>query len=330
MYNASSYIDRCLNSLYHQDLEEEEFEVIIIDDGSTDDSINLVEMFRESHANIHLYREKNIGAYATRNKLLQHAKGAYIYCLDADDYLAYNSLRKILDFAVDTKLELICFDTEVTTSKDLFLVKEVIPDHFKLIVQNGPDFIRQNPDHRMEIWWYLIRKDYLKQLGLSFDDNQYNADVIFTIKLLLNATRLAYVPYSIHRYYQSPDSIMRSNNPFKQKRLLVALLNMLKDLRYYIDGLKSNPDVDAENIKNLENRMNRFAAFYVGKLFSWKISAKCIREKILILEKMDLYPLKAFIGEENSIKYRLFNALINNQQTVYPYARIKQAFRYFF
>jgi len=79
VYNAERFIERCLNSLIIQDLDKNEYEIIIINDGSTDNSLEIVENYSKEHANVVFYSHENQGVVATRNKLLKHAKGTYIY-----------------------------------------------------------------------------------------------------------------------------------------------------------------------------------------------------------------------------------------------------------
>lgn len=321
MHNASKYIERCLNSLYHQDIDELDFEVIIVDDGSTDNSVELVETFQESHSNIRLYREKNTGAYTTRNKLLQLARGTYIYCIDADDYLAYNSLGKLLDTAIAERLELICFNTEVTDAVNLFLTHQPIPENFKPKICSGQDFIRDYPNHRVEIWWYMIRREFLEGLGFEFGNNQYNADVVFTLRLLMNSQRIGYAPYSVHRYYQSSDSLMRTKDPFKRKRLLIAIFNMVKDLDIYVDSVtNSSNELSEDIIAILNKRRDQFSFFFLIKLSVSGMRADSLKRKVESLKEMDVYPLRTYIGNKYSFKYQLLNLMINNEHALFPLA----------
>ena len=87
VYNAGRYIGACLQSLYRQGLEEEDFEVIVVDDGSRDDSLIQVGRLAAFHSNIQIMAQKNQGVSAARNNGMKKAKGTYIYFMDADDYL---------------------------------------------------------------------------------------------------------------------------------------------------------------------------------------------------------------------------------------------------
>ena len=107
LYNKEKFIDRCLNSLLNQNLAPEDYEIIIVDDGSTDSSYSLACSYAEKHSNIIAHRQKNGGAGAARNKGFELAKGDYIYFLDADDYIAKDTLQRIVEVSEQNNLEIL-------------------------------------------------------------------------------------------------------------------------------------------------------------------------------------------------------------------------------
>lgn len=97
VYNASAFLSKCLDSVLNQDLEMEYYELIIINDASTDDSLNIINDYLTRYNNIiFLNNEHNLGVSASRNKGLIVAKGKYITFIDADDEIFPHSLKKIL------------------------------------------------------------------------------------------------------------------------------------------------------------------------------------------------------------------------------------------
>ena len=97
-YNGGKYIVECLKSIYNQDIPEAEYEVILVDDCSTDkDSIALVEQFAKEHSTLHIIRnECNLRCGGSRNAGLLQAKGEYVWFVDQDDYIAPNCLGHIV------------------------------------------------------------------------------------------------------------------------------------------------------------------------------------------------------------------------------------------
>ena len=107
IYNAEKYLDRCLESLWKQDLSVDEYEVICINDGSTDASVSILNKCKEKHTNLKLISTENKGQAHARNKGLEIAKGEYITFVDADDYIVIDSLRKVLDYIDRNSLDIL-------------------------------------------------------------------------------------------------------------------------------------------------------------------------------------------------------------------------------
>ncbi|WP_276948184.1 glycosyltransferase family 2 protein [Acetatifactor muris] len=107
VFNAGKYIKRCLNSLLDQSLSE--IEIICIDDGSTDQSLNILREYEKTDKRIQIYKmEKNQGAYAARNMGLKLAQGKYVQFVDADDFIDYSALERLVERAENTGSDM-CF-----------------------------------------------------------------------------------------------------------------------------------------------------------------------------------------------------------------------------
>ena len=107
VYNVEAYLDKCLRSLYNQSLELADFEVVIINDGSSDSSIEIIEKYRTLYQNITLIEQENQGLSVARNNGINHAKGDYILCVDSDDFLIQDSISNLLQKAIDLNLDVV-------------------------------------------------------------------------------------------------------------------------------------------------------------------------------------------------------------------------------
>lgn len=116
VYNCENYISQCIDSLYNQNLNTNEFEVIIINDGSTDNSENIILKYTKINKNIIYQKQKNQGLSVTRNVGMSIAKGEYIQFVDSDDYLEPETMDKILSAAIENNLDILTFKTSNNNS----------------------------------------------------------------------------------------------------------------------------------------------------------------------------------------------------------------------
>ena len=89
IYNVSKYLPKCLNSIFGQDFKD--FEVICVNDGSTDSSLNILKEFSKIYPNLKIITQKNQGLSVARNTGMEQAQGEYIMFVDADDFLCSKS-----------------------------------------------------------------------------------------------------------------------------------------------------------------------------------------------------------------------------------------------
>ena len=106
VYNVEKYIDKCLESLVNQTLKD--IEIIIVNDGSTDNSIKIVEEYKEKYKNKIIYLEKENGGLSdARNYGIQYAKGEYIAFLDSDDYVDRKMYEKLYNKAIENNSDIV-------------------------------------------------------------------------------------------------------------------------------------------------------------------------------------------------------------------------------
>ena len=96
IYNSEKYLKKCLDSLVSQTLKN--IEILLINDGSSDNSLEICKNFERKYSNVKVFSHENKGVSYTRNVGLMNAKGAYITFLDADDYLSSNSIKNLISF----------------------------------------------------------------------------------------------------------------------------------------------------------------------------------------------------------------------------------------
>jgi glycosyltransferase involved in cell wall biosynthesis len=324
MYNAKNYIGNCLECLLNQNISEDDYEIIIIDDGSKDNSVELVEGYMSQNKNISLHKEPNAGAYTTRNKLLKLAKGDYIYNLDADDYIVSNCLSELLNIAETNQLDIIGFDTVETSALDKTEIAQPINEN-NAELSSGVKFIEDHPHLRHEIWWYFIKRDFMLERNMTFNNNEYNADVVFTLEALLKSEKVGYLPISIHRYVQTQDSLMRSKNFDITRKRIEYIQMMIANSSHLINDVKGKQSNVLLN--NLEHRRDVFTFFNIVNMIRNPFSITYVKDRIKTFKSVKAYPIKNFNDYRyNTFRYRILASVLNKEKVLYTLISIKNMF----
>ena len=110
VYRAQDYILDCVKTIYQQNLSDSDFELILVNDGTPDDSIGVVADFISQHNNVIVIDQKNMGVSIARNTGLAKAVGEYVYFMDPDDMLVTNSLSTLLSKAIESSVDILMAD----------------------------------------------------------------------------------------------------------------------------------------------------------------------------------------------------------------------------
>lgn len=318
MYNVEDYIANCLESVINQNIPSNEYEIIIIDDGSTDNSKNIAEEYAKKHRNISLHSQTNIGLYATRNRLLKLANGDYIYNLDSDDYIVYNSFNTILNTAIEKNVDILGFDSISTKKKDIYKAqKEVVT--LNAIVESGNNFLSQNIKYPNTVWWYIIKQDFIIDNTLKFDENNPLGDGPFTLRALHLTKKMLYLPLDIHRYVKVSNSITNNNNKehlinmIKNYRIIFDRYNLLAD---EVSKSNENNTIETLNIVKHWRDVNVYMMFYT--IIKSDITINEIDKILEELKEVGIYPIKYFIGKRyHSLKHKTIIYIFNHKTIFY-------------
>ena len=159
-YGVERYIGECLDSVYHQDMSEEEFEVICVNDCSPDNSERIVARYMEDHKNLKLIRHdinKKLGA--ARNTGLRAAAGQYVWFVDSDDYIKENCLREILHECEREQLDV--FHWSIKDNHDNWLNQFIDSE----VVTGIDDLLTGSKDMTFP-WNRLYKREFLLKNGL--------------------------------------------------------------------------------------------------------------------------------------------------------------------
>lgn len=208
-YNVERYIAQCLDSVYQQDIPEEEYEVICVNDCSPDNSREVVLDYQKKHTNLRLIEhERNKKLGGARNTGLRAAKGRYIWFIDSDDYLSENTIGRLLQKAEDDELEYLLFHFCMVINNKRTIVRypsfgnEVLGGE-QLLQQAGENWSICFPT----AWNKLYLREFLIQNNLYFVEDLMYEDTDWSFGLLRNVQRGGYINVCAYNYRENAQSI---------------------------------------------------------------------------------------------------------------------------
>ena len=231
VFNVENYLKHCLDSVFS--LELDDFEVICVNDGSTDNSQTIIESYSDRYQNIRIIKKENGGLSDARNTGLRYARGEYIFFLDADDSLMDSiTLRYVLSMAQHNNADLCVFNASVNGEKRYL---ERFPQEERVLL--GKDVIKLFIDYCGTIvepvWAHLYKKDFLDSNQLRFKKGIYHEDVLFTPQALYLAQRCVCLDVMVVNYRNDRPSSITSTVSIKH---LIDKRDIARDLFAFCDS----------------------------------------------------------------------------------------------
>lgn len=238
VYNVSKYLEKCLDSLLSQDLTSVEYEIIIVNDGSTDNSLEIAQKYADLNSNVYVLTQANGGLSAARNTGIKQAVGKYIQFVDSDDYLEPNILRKLIDKAERDNLDVLRFNYQNVNEKyQIFAPYKTIKPFvdYRDEVCDGLKFLTERLGYGCYAWQFMIRATLLQAEAHHFKAGIYFEDTEWTPRLLVRAQRVTSVDTMVYNYLMRIGSITQSVDINKKRKVLndlivsIATVKVLRD-----------------------------------------------------------------------------------------------------
>src|SRR5690606_38271748 len=219
LYNTEQYIEKCIRSVYlNNKLPLSNFEIIVINDGSTDKSQNIVENLQIEYSNIILINKENGGQSSARNRGFAIARGEYIFCLDSDDFVEAFVLIEALEYCLKNNLDMFpIFYKRYTESNELLPVRK---DNYPII--NKPITGGEFPNNFVvsgSMWRYFYKTSIIKENNLYLTEGIYHEDEESIIKFLSYSKRISDSKFLV--YNQIIRSAATDNRQNKDHRIKV-------------------------------------------------------------------------------------------------------------
>lgn len=269
IYNVEKYIGVCLDSIYNANNLLGLFEVIIINDGTPDRSMEVVEKYSLKYDNIRIFSQENKGLGEARNVGIKKAKGEYIWCVDSDDWLSSAAINRVCKSLDNYKPEVLSLGIVYSTGEKPGVKNHAIDGK----IYTGMEFldinIVQNPAQ-----CYIIKKSFYNQNNLTFIKGLYHEDSLFTPILLYWTKVLVHDSFPYYVYNVRENSIMTSGNNLRHCNDMIKI------------GIELNDFVNINLKKNQEKKIFfKYISISVGAIYYyWKQMNKI--EKSIISKKI--------------------------------------------
>lgn len=225
VYNVEQYIEQCLSSIYAQDISEDIFEVIAVNDGTPDNSMSIVKTIASQHKNLVIINQENQGLSIARNNGFKVAKGEYVWFVDSDDTLLPESIDRVLTALKDHKGVDVIATVLLQKKENNGVTKlEYTPD---FSVRTGREYMfrgnRLGASQR-----YILRKKFLLENNLLFMPNVYHEDGEFGHKMMYLAKSVYVMPEPVYCYLLRSSGSIMSTRKMKMNYDLIAIYKELE------------------------------------------------------------------------------------------------------
>ena len=231
VYNGEKYISRCIDSIlkeYEKAKENIELELLIVNDGSKDNSKTILKEYSEKISLIRVITQNNSGLAHVRRVVLEEASGDYLWFVDVDDEIEEGAI----EFIANQKLEEVnIFDYRLGyENSKLETISMGIQENTILI----PNKEKKLFTLTNAVWHYIYDLEFLRRTKLTFKSGYLYEDFEFVAKLRPNVSRAKYFNFSIYKYYLTEGSIMRGGTAINKIRDIEVMLSSVEE--YYAEN----------------------------------------------------------------------------------------------
>ena len=227
VYNVEDYLKKCINSILAQNFED--YEILLIDDGSTDNSGEICDEYANKNQQIKVIHQKNKGLGGARNTGIKAATGKYLLFVDSDDFIKSDMLNILFKTAEDTNADVVLFGADFVDEQGKTLSVRMPLCNEKIITKQANQFLLYCKDTC--VWDKLFRRSLFIENDIYFPERIWYEDLCATAKIALYAKKTVCVQRSFYSYLQRSGSIMHVKNTDRNIDMLTAVSEVLNFYR---------------------------------------------------------------------------------------------------
>ena len=321
VYNAEGTIDRCVESIIASGFPDGDYEIILVNDGSTDGSGNICDFLAQKYPFIRVITQNNRGLSEARNAGIAMADGDFVCFCDSDDYYAPSSIRNVITYCFDG-IDLIRFYCDIVLQENRCVSEQV---EGKVTFQGtGKEYLRRFGIETF-CWNYLYRRDFLVSNGLFFTPGILAEDIDYIFHVMIADPMIISTSYHVYQYAIRPNSISTNRSPSNSNRFATDFAGTLLRISSVLEEYKDTDSLLYHSCrKSLDTR--------VVTLFSRVLSSDySIREFKTLLNSLKVAGLLSFKTSPSSNHEQVSRAVISIVSH-YPgfFPMVRWVFRHFF
>lgn len=288
IFNSEKYLKRCLDSLIYQTYKN--LEIILIDDGSNDDSLKICKNYQEKDKRIKIYSQRNQGVSAVRNKGLTIATGDYIAFVDSDDIISKNMYEILVECLEKNNSDISCCKYIKFTNVYQF---QLSTNSFNYSKNKALKLLLEEKEITNFLWDKLFKKELFT--NVKFQENMIFEDLDVIYKIITKTNKITINNSILYAYYQRPNSYVHTYNENKIKNYMFIIQKRYKYLH--------------QNYPNLKKEINNSQILSILILFQMIVLNK---NKKLLEDKeiLEQYKLLKELVNKTSIKTTNFKKIL--------------------
>lgn len=304
IYNVEKYIEKCLLSCLCQDIPASDYEIIVVNDGTKDRSLEIAERIAAEYSNIKIISQENQGLSAARNTGLAAAKGEYIWFIDSDDWIEENCLGQIIQALLKDEPDVLYIGCCWTDGKNE--LKRILS--YQKSPLTGPEALKSGlfPMAQQSI----VKSSFMKNNNFKFYEGIYHEDSELTPRIHYKSSKISFLNRVVYFYFQNANSIMGKANPKKSLDLIKVVCPSLSS---FADTVIQSDRIIFDNM----------IAMYINNAFNF-ICKCCVSDQLEFQNEFikSSYLIKHLI-RSTRVKYKfegfLFKLFPNNTLSIYRY-----------
>jgi glycosyltransferase involved in cell wall biosynthesis len=316
VYNNEVLIKRCLKSIFDQTNFNFKFEVITVNDGSKDNTLNVLYKLQEKYVNLKVFNQNNLGSGAARNTGVSKAKGTNIWFIDSDDFIEKDAFSIIQKNCLESSIG------NLTLGFNYFKVNKntiILPDnndvHQELETYIGAEYINSSSKKPYYLWVLIFNKSIIDKYNIKFINNIKNLeDLEFSIKYFSNCKQVLYVNKRLYNYY---DNNLSTSRDLSQENLL----KLANDTFIVHKSIKETIKDNNKYIDVINEVLSKSIIGFFFSLFKFNYTYKVLKSFYNLYRKESLLPTKI---KNVSFKFYVFEKFVNYKYLFLTIAYLKK------